>query len=512
MRLTLALVAMMLCCGAVGAAGTRLPAKPAIGPLDPVEASNYAQPVNNTIATITTQYVREVSPQDLVRAALTGLYEAARLPVPDTLSAQVAKAVTEQDRLELLMRVRQDLGRIEPLQGTNAFLISVRAMIQTLDPYTAVISADELNRGTVDMANQGAGLELADNPGAGPLLVKTVIPGGPAQHAGLRPGDQITHVEGRATQGMSAAQLLGRLNGTMIGPSGEVIHQKRRTQLTVLRPGSKIPRKVTLESFAFKPEWVFGVTRQADETWDFMLDKRSQIAHIRLGPLQRHVRAGQGDFDSVSRDLLVILANLEAQGMRGLILDLRWCPGGFLNEAIDIADLFLTQGRIASVKYRQTRMDQEYMAKGDKRFTDFPLVVLVNGDTSGGAELIAAALQDNKRAVVVGQRTLGKASVQSLVALEVGNLGMKLTTGSFFRPSGKSLHRFPDSKPSDDWGVQPDPKHDVRVSAELSRQLRDWWTLQTLRPGWSNDALPLDDPTADPQQQAALRVLRERLK
>ena len=74
------------------------------------------------------------------------------------------------------------------------------------------------------------------------------------------------------------------------------------------------------------------------------------------------------------------------------------------------------------------------------------------------------------------------------------------------------MHRFPDSKPSDDWGVQPDPKCDVRVSAELGRQLRDWWMLQTLRPGWSNDALPLDDPGADPQQQAALRILRERLK
>jgi carboxyl-terminal processing protease len=482
MRATLALVGMMLCCGAVEAAGTRSPVKAAGLPLDPIEASNYAQPVNNTIATITAQYVREVSPQDLLLAALTGLYEAARLPVPATLSAQAAKAVTEQDRLELLTRVRQDLGRIEPLQGSNAFLISVRAMIQTLDPHTAVISGEELNRGTVDMAEQGAGMELADNPGAGPLLVKSVVPGGPAQRAGLRPGDQITPRDGR------------------------------RTQLTVLRPGSKVPRKVTLESSGFKPEWVYGLTRRADESWEYMLDKHSQIAHIRLGPLQRHVRPGQGDLDSVSRDLLVVLANLEAQGMRGLILDLRWCPGGFLNEAIDIADLFLGQGRIASVKYRQTRMDQEYTAKGEKRFTDFPMVVLVNGDTSGGAELIAAALQDNNRAVVMGQRTLGKASVQSLVALEVGNLGLKLTTGTFLRPSGKGLHRFPDSKPSDDWGVQPDPKYEVRVSAELSRQLRDWWMLQTLRPGWSNEALPLDDPTVDPQQQAALRVLRERLK
>src|SRR5262249_42546930 len=123
-----------------------------------------------------------------------------------------------------------------------------------------------------------------------------------------------------------------------------------------------------------------------------------------------------------------------------------------------------------------------------------------------------AALQDNNRAVVAGQRTLGKASVQSMMALPAGGMGFKLTTGTFQRPNGKNLHRFPDSKPSDDWGVIPDSKYEFRVSADLSRKLQEWWLLQTLRPGSSNEALPLDDPVADPQQQAALKMLRERVK
>src|SRR5262249_21973686 len=124
----------------------------------------------------------------------------------------------------------------------------------------------------------------------------------------------------------------------------------------------------------------------------------------------------------------------------------------------------------------------------------------------------AAALQDHKRAVIAGQRTLGKGSIQNQQALPIPNLGLKLTTGTFIRASGKNLHRFPDSKPGDDWGVRPEPKFEFRVSADVSRQLREWWLLQSLRPGSRNEALPLDDPSADPQRRAALQALLGMLK
>jgi carboxyl-terminal processing protease len=135
------------------------------------------------------------------------------------------------------------------------------------------------------------------------------------------------------------------------------------------------------------------------------------------------------------------------------------------------------------------------------------MVVLINGETSGGAELIAAALQDHKRAVIAGQRSLGKGSVQKYLEVPLP-VPFKLTTGTFVRPSGKNLHRFPDSKPTDDWGVLPDEQAECRLSPELSRQLRDWWVWQTLRPGNDNEVLPLDTPEADPQQQTALQLLR----
>jgi C-terminal processing protease CtpA/Prc len=114
--------------------------------------------------------------------------------------------------------------------------------------------------------------------------------------------------------------------------------------------------------------------------------------------------------------------------------------------------------------------------------------------------------------VVAGQRTLGKASIQTMLGLPVPDAGLKLTSGTFLRPSGKNLHRFPDSRSGDDWGVRPDAKAECRQSPELNRQLKEWWMLQTLRPGTSNEALPLDDPGADPQRETARQALLGLLK
>src|SRR5262249_46860379 len=191
------------------------------------------------------------------------------------------------------------------------------------------------------------------------------------------------------------------------------------------------------------------------------------------------------------------VADLQRQGMRSLILDLRWCPGGFLNEAVNIALFFVGARKVATVKTRDGHQVEYAQGAGlppaggpdDKQLATLPLVVLVNGSTSGAAELIAAAVQDYNRGKIAGQRTLGKASVQTpLMQVQFDEKMLKLTTATFSRPSGKNLHRFRDSKESDDWGVRPDERFEFRVSAELDRRLQGWWQLQTLRPGRSREA------------------------
>jgi carboxyl-terminal processing protease len=202
--------------------------------------------------------------------------------------------------------------------------------------------------------------------------------------------------------------------------------------------------------------------------------------------------------------------------MKGLVLDLRWCPGGYLNQAAEVAALFLATGQIASVQYRNPNRQgaSEFRADGvglqRVKFKDVPLLVLVNGETSGGGELIAAALQDNDRAKIAGQRTLGKASVQTPIYLNgIADRAFKLTAGTFVRPSGKNLQRFSTSKPEEDWGVRPDQGFAIPVSPGLGTRLKAWHSLYALRPPDSREAMDLDDPEADPQRFRASRLLKE---
>ena len=206
----------------------------------------------------------------------------------------------------------------------------------------------------------------------------------------------------------------------------------------------------------------------------------------------------------------------QLRNAKGLILDLRWCPGGYLNPAAEVAATFLEGGKIASVKYRlpDRQGPNEFNADGfglrRNRFKDVPMVVLVNGDTSGGGELIAAALQDNERAKVAGQRTLGKASIQTPVYLtNLPQYAFKLTAGTFIRPSGTSLQRYSASKSEEDWGVRPDKNFEIPLSHALSQRLKDWHAFYALRPPVSREALPLDDPETDPQRHRAMRLLKD---
>lgn len=494
MRSILAGLAVICSCATLLAVGGK-EEKPHGKPLDSNQAQKFALTLYRTTNLIIEQYVRPVSRIDLMSAGLRGLYEMGRAAVPSTLDKDLQEAVTPEKMLTLVQQLRERLGDPEPLRDPNDLLVSLRAMSKALDPYSGPIATTDLNGADGGDLSPGIGLEVIDNLGVGPLVVKTVSPGGPAQKAGVRPGDRITHINGGVVDGSPTAtqQLRG---GT---PIAQASAQTFRVLLTIQRAAQATPINVSIEAESFRGETVLGVMRQENNQWDYLLDRKNRIAHVRIAQLAR----GTGD------ELAQALSILHAQGTRGLILDLRWCPGGFLNEAVIIAQLFVGSARVATVKSRDGRTN-EYNSTRERRF-DMPLLVLVNGETSGGAELIAAALQDNQRGMIAGQRTLGKASVQTTFRLPVPEMEMKLTSGTFIRPNGKNLHRFPDSKLVDDWGVLPDPELEFRVSTMLSRQLREWWLLQTLRPGGAKEVLPLDDPARDPQRQEALQALARKV-
>jgi carboxyl-terminal processing protease len=337
------------------------------------------------------------------------------------------------------------------------------------------------------------------------VVVRAVPPGGPAQRAGMRPGDRITHVDGQAVADLGGQRVLELLMLGFAVPSrpfeavaGECPASgppPASLTLTVERPGVAAPLTFELRPCRYKVEAVLGVSRGDDHSWEYFADRRGRLAHVRVAAFSQ----------GCAEELRVVVRRLIEEGARGLVLDLRWCPGGYLDEAVETARLFLPEGVVATVKNRRGD-PQVFRATGEDAVLDLPLVVLVNGETMGGPELVTAALQDARRAVVVGQRTVGKASVQTPLHIDVPGVGLRLTSGTFQRPNGKGLNRFPDSRPGDDWGVRPDV--DARLSPELSRRLKEDWLRQTLRPGPCRAVLPLDRADADPQQAAALAALR----
>jgi carboxyl-terminal processing protease len=491
------------------------PVPPAVSPvaaktISDEQAQAFASNLEQFIAQISESYVRPVTEADLAFAALSGLYEGVRKPVPRDLRKRIKKAIGKEEEPPkgvavargvqnpqlnaLLAAVFKDAGA-GGFEGQNPLLLACRGMTRILDPHSLVVTAAEAHEAAgFNQTYEGFGLEADVFPGG--VVLRSVQPGGPAQMAGLRPGDEVLRVDGRAPAEWELDQLRTRLaqNASEDLPGAPAAD---RLVLKVRGRRGKSDRDVTLTRMRFRPETILGVRRNDDNSWDYWIDRKNRIAQVRVGPLA----TGTAD------ELRIVLEGLRAEGLRGLLLDLRWCPGGFLKEASGVAELFLGACEVATIK---SRTDKEvFRSTGEGKVLNFPVIALISPSTSGGGELIACALQDHHRARMAGQRSRGKGSVQN--SFSAGDIGIKLTTGTFYRPNGKSLHRFADSRPEDDWGVRPEPELEMRLSADLNKQLERWWLWQTLRPGSSTDYLPLDDLEMDPQRQAAVKAMREML-
>ena len=201
-----------------------------------------------------------------------------------------------------------------------------------------------------------------EKSGPGPLLIKAVVPGGPAQRAGLQGGDQITRVNDKETQSLSTDEALRQLNGAQAtaeippppGMPGTTEATAASVRLAVRSTGARRERTVTLVRDSFEPETVQGVARRGDNAWDYWIDRKKHVAHVRIVTLARYTA------DELER----VLTRLDStEGMQGLILDLRWCPGGYLDSAVGVARLFLESGTIARTTGRTQREAAVYLAE-----------------------------------------------------------------------------------------------------------------------------------------------------
>lgn len=384
--------------------------------------------------------------------------------------------------------------------------------LERLDPHSQYINPREYKQ--FDRQSEGkfggVGIQVGfDRQKGGMLTVISPMAGTPAYEAGVLAGDVILKIDGKATESMRMTEAVDMIQGE---PGSKVV-------LTVTREGLKEPLDLSITRAIIQVPSVLGDSRRTDnpKEWDYLIDKKNQIGYVRLVNFSKTSAA----------ELRKVIEGLEKEGVRGLILDLRNNPGGLLRAAVEISDLFLREGIIVSTKGRNHK-DEVHRAKLDGTMLsgpagDVPMVVLINKYSASASEIVAAALQDHKRAVIIGERSYGKGSVQNVIYLESDHSALKLTTASYWRPSGKNIHRFPDKKDfeaakidPDEWGVKPNEgmevslKEQERIEYMLYRSDRDILRKEPAPPKRDKDG-KVKPPFEDRVLNKALEYLRKEI-
>jgi len=321
--------------------------------------------------------------------------------------------------------VRSQVARnyVEPVDGDELYDMAIRGLLKEIgDPYAAFIQPDEQGSALLTNNYGGVGMRiLADRDG---IIVLDVLPNSPAARLDLRALDLITEVDGRSTVGWKQEEAINALRG----PSGEPV------QVTVRRTGIED----RLDFSIVRGDVHIGAVES------MLLD--GGIGYTRLATFSQ---ASRQELEAAVSDLL-------ASGATSLILDFRWNQGGILREAVEISDLFLDKGAaVVDTRARDPRDSQSFVAPGVDRYPGLPVIILVNGWSASASEIVAGALQDHDRAVVLGTRTFGKGVMQSVFQLQGGNY-LRLTTGTWFTPSGRSIHRKRDDEMSHGFGLGSD--------------------------------------------------------
>jgi carboxyl-terminal processing protease len=382
--------------------------------------------------------------------------QAADPPKPSGQPKPSAKQ--EEDEYELQRLLVDTLDQVErnyvrKISRRKLVEAAIKGVLAELDPYSSYIGPEEIDlfRTVVESEFGGIGVQITVEQGQ--LRILSPLVGTPAYRAGLMAGDRILEIDGKSTENVTMDEAVRRLKG----------REKTQVTLTVIHPGRTDAEVVKVTRAAIHIETVLGDHRNADDAWDFMLDPQRRIAYVRIAGFSR----------DTAEELRKALTALRKEKIRGLIVDLRFNPGGLLNAAVEVADLFVSQGRIVSTAGRNSP-ERVWEAHKEGTFEGFPMAVLVNRYSASASEIVAACLQDHKRAAIVGERTWGKGSVQNVIPLEGFRGGgegarqdhrsaLKLTTAGYRRPNGKNIDRLPGAKDSDDWGVTPDKGLDLRL-------------------------------------------------
>ena len=378
----------------------------------------------------------------LVRFTRAALLAGAVALLPATTAGLAAVDSRSGPQFAKLVAIYQlvKANYVDPVDDDELLKGAIQGMLTSLDPHSAYLDGSSLQRleTMIDGNYSGLGLSVVMDDGA----VKVVSPfrGSPADKAGIKAGDYITHLDGVLYYERELDEAVAKMRG----PAGTTI------RLTIYRPGRDEPFDVTVTR---------GVIELEPVTWEL----KGDIGVITVNEFSR-------DVGNDVREAVKAMKAKTSGKPSGLVLDLRSNPGGALDEAVALSDLFLSEGDIVSQRGRVASENEFYRAetvfRGDAA-QDIPLIVLIDAGSASASEIVAGALQDHHRAVIMGERSFGKGSVQSLIGIDQ-NSAVKLTTARYYTPSGHSVQ---------EGGIEPDIRvpqlsdPDARLRAE--RALRE---------------------------------------
>ncbi len=375
------------------------------------------------------------------------------------------------DHYQTLSRIVSSVttNYVEEVDVQKLFYGAYDGMLQTLDPYSAFLPPEEKEDLEVETKGEfgGLGIEITLDKN-GVLTVITPLEDTPAFKAGVLAGDRIVRIEGVSTKGISLRDAVGKLRG----PKGKPV------TITVLHENGKLEDLTIVRD-------IIRIESVKDPRF---VDEKQGIAYVRLTQFQANS----------AESLDKTIADLRSKGMKALVLDLRFNPGGLLKAAIDVADRFLSDGIIVSTKDRN-QQGIIYRAEAKRTYEDFPLAILVSGRSASASEIVAGAIQDNKRGVIVGTRTFGKGSVQTLLKLEDGKSAIRLTTAYYYTPSGRLIHHNPNNPKQEKWGIDPDIE--VAVTPQEEVDLWNHWREEHQRRARERNGLPPLPPEKKPEPE-----------
>lgn len=345
---------------------------------------------------------------------------------------------------DVFERVRAEY--VEPVTDRDVIENAINGMLQGLDPHSSYMNPRSFRDMQVQTRGEFGGLGIEVTQENGYVKVISPIDDTPAFRAGIKPGDLITHLNGQSTQGLSLQDAVEQMRG----------ERGSSIRLTIRREGEARPLEIPLTRDVIRPQ----VAR-------FRLEG-NDIAYIRLSSFNERTEAAL-------RTAMIAMRSQAGNNLRGLVLDLRNNPGGLLDQAVQVSDDFLDQGEIVSTRARRPEDAQRWNARPGDIAQGLPMVVLVNSGSASASEIVAGALQDHRRAVVMGVKSFGKGSVQTVMPIP-GNGAMRLTTARYYTPSGRSIQATGIEPDIEVLASRADPNVTARErdrEADLRRSLRN---------------------------------------